>query len=118
MAWYDHEELKTLAERSERYKKAFPEVYNMSKKNDMKVNHEEHFGFSFADDELSSYVEQVAELGKRQNDTAQKIGEVIDTVMPLLKLLLQKPEQDYINWPGKVRVQKIQELVDRLESLR
>lgn len=31
MAWWDHEELKAQADRSERYKLAFPEEYNQEK---------------------------------------------------------------------------------------
>lgn len=40
-----------------------------------------------------------------------------DMIMPLLKNLKKNPEKDYIQWPGKDRVKKIDEFIEEMNSV-
>ena len=40
-----------------------------------------------------------------------------DMIMPLLKNLKKNPEKDYIQWPGKDRVKKIDEFITKMNSV-
>lgn len=57
-------------------------------------------------------------IAKAEKEASKTVTKVIDTVTPLLKLLNKSPEQNFINWPGKLRVEKIQEIISHLEKLR
>ena len=38
-------------------------------------------------------------------------------IKPLLNNLAKNPEKDYIYWPGKVRMSKIEEFSDKLDKV-
>jgi hypothetical protein len=40
-----------------------------------------------------------------------------DMIMPFLRNLQKNPEKDYIAWPGKDRVKKIEEFIQKIESV-
>ena len=48
------------------------------------------------------------------NDKAEQLR---DMIMPLLNNLKKNPEKDYIQWPGKDRVKRINEFIDKMNHL-
>jgi len=68
---------------------------------------DDDFGFTHAsEDELFSE--------RKVDDKAQKLR---DMIMPLLNNLKANPEKDIIKWNGADRVKRIDEFIDRMNSL-
>lgn len=63
------------------------------------------FGFTLVGEE---------ELIVPNNDKAEQLR---DMIMPLLNNLKKNPEKDYIQWPGKDRVKRINEFIDKMNQL-
>ena len=79
------------------------------------------FGFSAVDEnELEVLQSTKAELetttasSKAMED---KINKLYNMVQPLLNNLKANPEKDYIHWPGKLRMSKIEEFSDKLDKV-
>jgi len=68
----------------------------------MEVN---DFGFSLVGED---------ELIVPNNEKAEQLR---DMIMPLLNNLKKNPEKDYIQWPGKDRVKKINEFINKMNAL-
>ena len=47
----------------------------------------------------------------------EKVEQLRDMIMPLLNNLKKNPEKDYIQWPGKDRVKKINEFISKMNAL-
>lgn len=79
------------------------------------------FGFTaVTEDELDAVIEaketavmKTAGLDKTQ----EKCDTLYNMIKPLLNNLAKNPEKDYIYWPGKVRMSKIEEFSDKLDKV-
>lgn len=47
----------------------------------------------------------------------EKVERLRNMIMPLLNNLKKNPEKDYIQWPGKDRVKKINEFISKMNEL-
>jgi len=68
------------------------------------------FGFSMVEVDVEK-AEKTAETSERKTEL------MYDMIMPLLENLKANPDTDYIHWPGKKRVDRINEFIRELKEL-
>jgi len=69
------------------------------------------FGFTIVDAvESEEAKDKISDVKDQRND-------MYAAILPLLDNLMKNPKKDYIHWPGKERVQKIEEFKEKLKLL-
>lgn len=79
------------------------------------------FGFTAVTEEELAVVQEAQAEVVTTKEGVDKLQQKCDTlynmIKPLLNNLAANPEKDYIYWPGKVRMTKIEEFTDKLDGV-
>lgn len=75
---------------------------------------EDDFGFTFADEQEISSV-TAAPLIENNEELTQRLQQMYDAIIPLLKNLNANPTQEYIKWPD--RTKKIVAFKSKLDKI-
>lgn len=86
------------------------------------------FGFTAVTEEELTVVQEAQKAIQTTTTTAASLEKELDSyklkcdnlynmIMPLLNNLAKNPEKDYISWPGKARLKKIEEFRDKLDEV-
>jgi hypothetical protein len=79
------------------------------------------FGFELVDDNELEVVKTIKQSQEESEEEAlewkEKAHIIYNSIQPLLKNLSGDPEKNYIYWPSKERIQKIEAFKKHLENL-
>ena len=79
------------------------------------------FGFTAVTEDELEVVQTAQKEATTTKSGLDKVEKKCDTlynmIKPLLNNLAKNPEKDYIYWPGKVRMSKIEEFSDKLDKV-
>jgi len=81
------------------------EIFTESKRNKKKMH---DFGFSFVNDDV---------VNEKVIAEAKKAERLKNLIMPFLMNLKKNPEKDIIQWPGKKRVETIDEFIKKMNNI-
>jgi len=73
------------------------------------------FGFTAVDEDELEVAQQAVAASQTASDTADKLNNLYNAILPLLSNLKKNPEKDYIFWPN--RVAKVEEFEEYIASI-
>jgi len=76
---------------------------------------DDDFGFTFADESTIRQDHLIEAAADLNNELTDKIQQMYDAIIPLLKNLNKNPEQDIIKWPN--RQEKIAQFKMKLDQI-
>jgi hypothetical protein len=73
------------------------------------------FGFTAVDEDELEVAQQAVAASQTASDTADKLNNLYNAILPLLSNLKKNPEKDYIFWPN--RVAKVEEFEEYISNI-